>query len=276
MLKNLLRSFTRKSESLSFWEHVDILRIYLIISIIAIIACSITAFFFKNFIFDTIILGPKNTEFITFKALCFLGKLFNMDTLCIPEFNLTFINIELAGQFRYHLLISIVTGIIAASPVISWQLWCFIKPALYDKEVSWGRKMIFFILGLFLAGVLFGYFVIVPLSVNFLATYELSADLKNQIAIGSYISTVSTLTLSMGLVFELPVLVFFLSKMGLLSAKFMKKYRKHALVVIFIVAGFITPSTDFFSQTLVAIPLILLYEVSIIICKKTAKKENVI
>lgn len=268
---SFFKSLRKRSDKLSFWEHVDIMRVYLIISILAILVCAIVAFFFKSFIFDVIILGPKDNDFITYRALCRLGSLLNMDSLCIRDFTIDFINIELGGQFRYHLLISVVSGIICAAPIISWQLWLFIKPALYDKELKYGRRMVFFITGLFLVGVFFGYFIIVPLSVNFLATYELSVHLHNQIAIGSYISTVSVLTLSMGLVFELPVLAYFLTKIDLLSVKFLRKYRKHALILIFIVAGFITPSTDFFSQALVSLPLWILYEASILICKKVAK-----
>lgn len=259
---------------MSFWEHVDELRVYLIRTVIAILVFSIVAFFFKGFIFDTIILGPKNADFVTYKVLCRIGDLMNVKTLCIEKFSLNLINIELAGQFRYHLVISLVAGLILAFPFFAWQLWLFIKPALNNKELTYARGMVFYISGLFITGVMFGYYVIVPLVVNFLATYELSSQIQNQITVGSYISSVSVLSLSMGLVFELPVLVYFLSKIGMLAPKFLRKYRKHAIVIIFIIAGFITPSTDMFSQTLVALPLWMLYEISIFICKKVYKEKQ--
>lgn len=274
MFKFFPGALRNKSGNLSFWEHIDILRFYLITSLIIITICTIVAFFFKSFLFDTIILGPTRDNFGTYKVLCWLGSKLNMDAICILDFELSFINIELGGQFRYHLLISVVSGIIAACPFIAWQLWLFVKPALYPKELKYGRKMVYYITGLFFTGVLFGYYVIVPLSVNFLASYELSSQLVNRITIGSYISIVTVLILSMGLVFELPVLVFFLAKIGLLSHGFLVRNRKYAIVMIFIAAGFITPSTDMFSMILVALPLMVLFEISIIICKRVAAKSE--
>jgi sec-independent protein translocase protein TatC len=261
-----------KSDNLSFWEHIDILRFYLITSILAIIACSIAAFFFKNFLFDVIILGPTRDDFPTYKALCWFGKFLGIDSLCVREFRINFINIELAGQFRYHLLISVVSGIIISCPFIAWQLWLFVRPALYPKELKYGRKMVYYISGLFLTGILFGYYVIVPLSVNFLASYELSPQLVNQITIGSYISIVTVLALSMGIVFELPVFIFFLAKIGLLTPGFLTRNRKYAIVIIFVAAGIITPSSDMFSMILVALPLLALYEIGIIICRRVSEK----
>ena len=274
MFKFFPRALKNKSDNLSFWEHIDVLRFYIITSLIAIVLCAIAAFFFKSFLFDTVILGPSRDDFATYKVLCWFGRLLEMDELCVRNFKMSFINIELGGQFRYHLLISVVSGFIVACPFIVWQLWLFIKPALYQKELKYGRKAVYYLTGLFLTGVLFGYYVVVPLSVNFLATYELSSQLVNQITIGSYISIVTTLTLSMGIVFELPILVFFLAKIGLLSPGFLTRNRKYAIVVIFIAAGFITPSSDMFSMILVALPLLVLFEISIIICKKVALKNE--
>jgi sec-independent protein translocase protein TatC len=275
MLNFFFKALLNKSDDLSFWEHLDVMRYYLISGIIGIVLCAIAAFFLKHFIFDVLILGPTASEFITYKALCRIGGMLNMDALCISGFKVSFINIEMAGQFRYHLLISLVAGIIMASPFLSWLLWRFVKPALYSGEVKYGKRMVFFILGLFLFGVMFSYFIITPLSVHFLATYELSGEITNQITIGSYISILMILTLLMGIVFELPVVVYFLTKIGLLSAGFLKKNRKYAIVLIFIAAGFITPTSDAFTLFLVALPLLGLFEISILISKRVvAVKKN--
>src|SRR3989339_517221 len=264
----LFRKFSRKTQDMTFLEHVDVLRSYLIRAILAIFLFSILAFFFKNIVFDIIILGPKTPDFITYKVLCKIAALTDFKSLCIDVLPFKLINIDLAGQFRYHLVISIISGIILAAPYIFYQLWLFVKPALTDKELGYAKGMVFYISSLFFTGVLFGYFIIVPLTVNFLATYELSAQIENTITIGSYISIVAVLSLSMGLVFELPVLIYFLSRIGILTPVFLRKYRKHAVVVILILAGFITPSTDMFSQILVAMPLYILYEISIHISKR--------
>lgn len=276
MFNSLLNFFTKKEDNHTFLGHLTQLRKYLIRSVLSIIIFAIVAFFFRDFLFNTVILLPSDTKFITYRALCNIGTLLNFDSLCLPPFSLNLINIELAGQFRYHLLISIIAGIIVAFPFIVWQLWLFIKPALKEKELKSARGAVAYISGLFMIGILFGYYIIAPLTINFLATYELSANIKNQITIGSYISTISVLTLSMGFVFELPVLIYFLTNIGLLTSSFLKKYRSFAIVIIFIVAGFITPSTDMFSQCLVAIPLWALFEISIFISKKVERKRNVI
>jgi len=271
MFKYLFSFFKKEEDNMHFWEHIDQLRKYLFRSVIAIFTFSIVAFFYKNFIFNTLILSPSDTKFITYRVLCKLGSLVHIDGLRVQPFHLDLINIELGGQFRYHILISFVTGVIAAFPFIAWQICLFIKPALNEKELKNSRGIIFYITILFLIGVLFGYYVIVPLTVNFLSTYELSGSIKNNITIGSYISTVSVLTLSMGLVFELPMLVYFLTKIRILTAAFLRKSRKYAIVLVFIIAGFITPSTDAFTQTIVAMPLFILYEISIIISKRVGK-----
>lgn len=274
MFKYLFGFLKKKDNQHTFLGHLDQLRIYLIRSVLVIIGFTIIAFFYKDFLFNTVLLLPSDTKFITYKVLCKLGMLINLDGLCFKPFSLNLINIEMGGQFRYHLLISFITGIIISFPFIIWQLWLFIKPALKEHELKSTRGAVAYISGLFLTGILFGYYLIAPLIINFLATYELSSNIKNQITIGSYISTISVLTLSMGLVFELPVLVYFLTKIGILTSSYLRKYRKHAIVIIFIVAGFITPSTDMFSQILVAMPLLVLFECSIIISKRVEKNRE--
>jgi sec-independent protein translocase protein TatC len=274
MFKFLARSIQKKAEDLTFWDHIDVFRVYVIRSIFFIFLFSIIAFSYKSFVFDSIILAPSEPSFITYKILCKLAVLLNLPDLCITSIPLQLINIELGGQFSYHMLISFVVGIILAFPFITYQFWRFIKPALTEKERHYSKGIVFYISSLFTIGVLFGYYVIAPLTINFLASYQLSSLIINNITISSYISTLSILSLSMGLVFELPVLIFFLTKIGILTPQFLRKKRKYAIIIIFIIAGFITPSTDMFSQIIVSVPLYLLYELSYYI-SKNSKKINV-
>ena len=268
----LFRSFKKKSNDSFFWEHIEELRTYVIRSVIAIVISSFIAFFYKSFIFDSIILAPGKPSFITYLVLCKLSVLLNTPDLCVTKIPIQYINIDLGGQFRFHILISIVAGLIFSFPFVFYQFWLFIKPALTQNEIKKSRGIVFYISALFIIGVLFGYYVITPLTVNFLASYELSPLIKNYITIDSYITSVTTLTFSMGLVFELPILIYFLSKIQIITPKFLKKYRKHAIVLLFLIAGFITPSTDMFTQTIVALPLVMLYELSIFISKKSTKE----
>lgn len=274
MLRFLIKKISYKSEDLTFWDHADVFRVYLLRSVLIILILSIAAFFFKDFLFNAIILGPKHPDFITYRLLCDLGRKFNIDALCFKEIPFALINLDLGGQFRWHIIISVVTGIIAGFPFILLQLWYFVKPALKPHELFHARAAIFYIIILFTLGVLFGYYVILPLTINFLANYQLSADIKNQITINSYISTTTWLPISTGAVFELPVLVFFLSKIGFVTANFLRKYRNYAVIIILIIAGIITPSTDMFSQVLVAVPLYALYEISIKIAARVNKKQS--
>jgi sec-independent protein translocase protein TatC len=273
---NFLFGFLKKKEdNESFWGHLDQLRKYIIRSIITVFVLAIVAFFYKDFIFDKIILFPSDTRFITYRIFCKIGTFLNMNDLCFKPFQLNLINTELGGQFRYHLLISTIVGIIAAFPIIAWQMWLFIKPALKEKELQASRGIIFYISALFILGVLFGYFLICPITINFLANYELSTNIKNLISISSYISVLTILSLAMGIVFELPVLIYFLTKIGLLSSTFLRKYRRHSIVIIAILAAFITPSGDAFSMFLVGFPIWLLFEISIFISKKVEKKRQI-
>ena len=272
---NFLFGFLKKEEdNQSFWGHIDELRKYIIRSIIAILVFAIVAFIYKDFIFNTIILLPSDTKFITYRAFCKIGMLLHFEDLCFKPYQLSLINTEIGGQFRYHLLISTVVGIIAAFPIIAWQMWLFIKPALREKELKSSRGIIFYISSLFTFGVLFGYFLVCPLTINFLATYELSSNIKNLISISSYISMLTILSLAMGVVFELPVLIYFLTKIELISSSFLRKYRRHSIVIIAILAAFITPSGDAFSMTLVGLPIWILFELSIFVSKRVEKRRK--
>lgn len=262
------------NREMTFWEHLDELRSVLIRGIVVIFLLTIVAFSFKHILFDYVILGPKNADFITYRVLCKLGKLLSMDSFCLSTSTLHLINISLAGQFMAHMTTSIIAGFVVGSPYIIWELWRFITPGLTAAEKKNTRGAVLVISSLFLTGVLFSYFLAVPLMVNFLGNYQVSESVVNTIALDSYTSAVTTMTLLMGLVFEFPVIVLFLTKIGILTPAFMSKYRKHTIIGILIVAGLITPSPDIFSQLVVAIPLYALYEISVQLSKKIYRQRK--
>jgi len=237
---------------------------------------AIAAFIFKDIIFDKIILAPRLPEFWTNRVLCEMGRKYDMIKLCINSIPLEIISIKMAGQFSMHITVSLIAGLIMAFPYVFYEFWNFIAPALHENEKRYSRGAVVISSSLFLMGVAFGYYLIVPFTVAFLGTYSVSADVENQINLISYVATIMSVVLSTGIVFELPILAFFLTKIGLLTPEFMRKYRKHSIVVVFIVAAIITPP-DIVSQTLVAVPLLLLYEVSILVSAgviRRRKKED--
>ncbi|MCX6326023.1 MAG: twin-arginine translocase subunit TatC [Bacteroidia bacterium] len=260
-------------KEMSFLEHLEELRWHIIRSVLAIVFFMIVAFIFKSFIFDHIILAPKNPAFFTNRMLCHLGELLKTTSLCINSKPLNLININMSGQLTTHFAVAMVAGLILAFPVILWEFWQFFKPALKANEAKYAKGAVFAASMLFFTGVLFGFYMLAPLSIHFLSTYEISSDVVNQINIRSYIGTLTSICLATGLVFELPIIAFFLTKIGVITPAFMRKYRKHAIVVIFIVSAIITPP-DVFSQTLVAIPLLILYEVSIFISSRVMKQKE--
>lgn len=263
----------KEEKEMSFLQHLEELRWHIIRSVLAIVFFMIIAFIFKNFIFGKIILGPKNPEFITNRLLCQLGELLNTTALCINTKPLNLINIKMSGQLTTHITVAMVSGLILAFPVILWEFWQFFKPALKENEAKYAKGAVFAASMLFFTGVLFGFFMLAPLSIHFLSSYEIDPQVVNQINIRSYIGTLTSICLATGLVFELPIVAFFLTKIGIITPTFMRKYRKHAIVVIFILAAIITPP-DVFSQTLVAIPLLILYEVSIIISGRVMSQKE--
>ncbi|HEY5470924.1 MAG TPA: twin-arginine translocase subunit TatC [Bacteroidales bacterium] len=276
----MFRKKGKKGENeMSFLEHLEELRWHIIKSVLAIVFFMIIAFIFKSFIFDHIILAPKSPTFFTNRVLCqfgeFLMRQFNFESnsLCINSKPLNLINISMSGQLTTHFAVAMVAGLILAFPVVLWEFWQFFKPALKPNEARYAQGTVLTASLLFFTGVLFGYYMLAPLSLHFLSSYEVSAEVVNQINIRSYIGTLTSVCLATGLVFELPIIAFFLTKVGLITPTFMRKYRRHAIVVIFIIAAIITPP-DVFSQTLVAIPLLLLYEVSIFISARVMKQKE--
>lgn len=263
----------KTQDEMSFLEHLEELRWHIVRSVLAIFIIAIVAFIYNEVIFDTIILGPKHPEFLTNRLLCQLGERLNINALCINTKPFEIINIKMAGQFTTHIAVSLVAGVILAFPYIFWEFWLFFKPALYSSEKQHARGAVFFASFLFLTGILFGYYVIVPLSVHFLGSYTVSAEVNNQINLRSYIGTVTSITLASGLVFQLPIISYFLTKIGLVTPDFLRRYRKHSIIVILALAAIITPP-DIFSQILVCLPLLFLYEVGIIISGKVLKRQE--
>lgn len=264
---------------MSFLGHLEELRWHIIRAVLGALVFMILAFINRNFIFNDVILKPKSPDFLT---NFYLGKFsdwinqvsnINADALKINTTPLHIVNIEMAGQFISHIKVSIIAGLIVASPYIFWEIWRFIKPALHHNESRYAKGAVFYTSVLFLIGILFGYYIITPLSIHFLSSYNVSQEIANTIKLNSYIATVTSVTFASGIIFELPVLVLFLSKVGLITPKFMRTYRKHAYIVLLIVSAIITPP-DIFSQVLVCIPLVILYEISVFISRSVYRKRK--
>lgn len=264
-------------KEMSFLGHLDELRQRLFKIAIAVVMVAVVAFFFKNFIFDVIIFGPKDPNFITYRFFCSVSRYFGGEGLCIDQIPFVIQSRTMSGQFNAHMWTSVIAGFIVAFPYVLWQLWLFISPALYEKERKYAASFVLISSFLFFIGILFGYYVITPLSVNFLGAYRISDQVLSNIDIDSYMSLLRTSVLVSGVIFELPIIVYFLTKMGVVTPSFLRTYRKHALVVVLIIAAVITPP-DVVSQIIVAIPILLLYEISILIAvivyKNKLKKEH--
>lgn len=272
---SLDQDFDEDSAKMSFLEHLEVLRWHLVRIVIALFLFTCLAFIFKGFVFDTIILAPVFDDFITYVYFCKLSHFLGFGAkLCFETMEFALININMAGQFSMHILVSFVAGLIASFPYILFELWRFIKPALKKKEHRFARGLVFWGSLLFLSGVGFGYYLIAPLSVQFLGSYTVSDMVNNQISLSSYISTVSTITLSCGLIFQLPIVIYFLSKLGLVTPQLLRTYRRHSIVIVLILAAIITPP-DITSQILVSMPLFVLYEISILISRFVQKKNKI-
>jgi len=266
----------KELKEMSFMDHLEDLRWLLVRSTIAVLILASASYFIDDFIFDTIILGPKDPNFVTYRFFCEVTRYFGVDDsyACATEFHFIIQNTEVGGQFSIYLWTLITVGFIVGFPYILWELWKFIRPALYEKERKMAGAFVIVSSLLFFIGVVFGYYIIVPLSINFFATFNVSNEVINQFTFDSYISMVKTSLVASGLVFELPIIVYFLAKLGLVTADFLRKYRKFAIVIILIVAAIVTPP-DIPSQVIVSIPILVLYEASILIAAVVAKKEKI-
>ncbi len=258
---------------MSFLDHLEELRWHIIRSLIAICVLAIAAFFMKSFIFGKLILGPSKPDFITYEMFCKLGQLTNSDAFCIDELPFIIQNRKITAQFTIHITYSLVAGLILAFPYVFWELWSFISPGLYDNERKVSRGAVFSVSLLFALGVLFGYYVVTPISINFLTNYQLDPSIQNEIDLTSYVSTILMMVLACAIMFQLPVVIFFLTSAGLVTPDILKTYRKHSIIVILIISAVITPP-DVISQILVAIPIMILYEFGIWISKMIYKKRQ--
>lgn len=264
---------TKKSpDQMSFLDHLEAFRWVLVRSSIAIVAMAIVIFAFSGFIFDDVIFGPIQPDFPTYRAVCEIATSLGNPEFCIDKIDFVIQNTSMEGQVTVLIWACITGGIILGFPFILWELWKFVRPALYEKE----RKMAKVFIGasslLFFAGVLFGYYVIVPMSIHFFATFSVSDLIKNEFNLNSYIGMIRTAVLACGLFFELPIVIYFLSRMGLVTAEFLKKYRKYAIVIVLIVAAVVTPP-DVISQIIVSIPMLIIYELSIYISAAVARNK---
>ena len=258
---------------MSFLDHLEELRWHLIRSLTAIFVFAIAAFVSKGIIFGEIILGPSKPSFWTYRMLCNLSEILSSDALCISKLPFIIQSRQMTGQFSMHITSSFVIGLICAFPYAFWEIWRFVKPGLYDKERKAATGATFYVSLLFFTGVFFGYFVVTPISINFLSNYQIDPSILNEFDIISYVSTVTTLILACALLFQLPIVVYFATKAGLISSSLLKTYRKHSIIVILMLSAVLTPP-DPFSQVLIAIPLGLLYQLSILIAVKLEKKER--
>lgn len=269
------------AEEMSFLDHLEILRWHIIRSVIAIVIIACVAFVYRVELMDKVLLAPASDAFWTFGALCdfsiFLNGHFpdiiDAEALCMSKMEITMMNPKLQGRFYAAIMLSMISGVILAFPYIIYEIWKFIRPALYDKEQKSAKGVLFFGSILFFTGVLFGYFMIAPLAVHFLSTFEISQNLNDFFDMNTIMGTIASSTLACGVVFELPILSYYLTKAGLITPEFMKQYRKHAFVVTLILSAIITPP-DVFSQILVAIPIMFLYEISIFISRMVIKKAS--
>ncbi len=258
---------------MAFLDHLEELRWHVVRSVAVIFILMIGSFAFIEEIFDKIIFAPAKLDFPTFRYMCELGKVFGLDELCVTDLPFKIQSRNMTGQFMMSLTASFVIGLIVAFPYVAWELWRFVKPGLQTKEVKYSKGAVFAVSFLFITGILFGYYVLSPTTIWFLSTYSISDMIVNEFDITSYVSTISSLILGCGLLFQFPMVIYFLSKVGIVTPQLMRKYRKHSVVVILVLGAVITPSGDPFSLTVISLPLYVLFEISIYISSVVQKRK---
>jgi sec-independent protein translocase protein TatC len=263
-----------EGEGMSFFDHLEELRWHIIRSIISILVFTIIAWVYQKEIFGGIIMAPSKATFWTNRMLCKLADLTGVDGLCFKPAAFILQSREVSGQFMMAFTQSIMVGLLFAFPYFFWEIWRFIKPGLKLKEAKAARGAVFWVSVLFFLGVLFGYYIVSPMAINFLASYQLDESIQNQFDINDYISLLSTMTLACGITFQLPMISFVLSQVGILTPTLMRENRRYAIVVILIIAALITPSPDAISQLLVTLPLLGLYEISILVSARIKKQKD--
>ncbi|MBX3240651.1 MAG: twin-arginine translocase subunit TatC [Chitinophagaceae bacterium] len=262
---------------MSFVDHLEALRWHIVRSVLAVLIFAITAFVFIDFIFDYIILGPTRTDFISYRMFCALSHKIGLgDSLCMPPINMNIQITTVAGPFMASIMIAATTGLILAFPYLCWEIWRFVKPALKPQELKHTRGIILWVSLFFFLGAAFGYFMLAPFTFNFLYNYELGSQhqLEYRPMLSDYLESLMDITLGSGIAFELPMASWLLARIGLLTAGFLRTYRKYAYVALLVLAAIITPSPDWGSQMIVCIPLVILYEVSIVIAARVNKAQD--
>lgn len=272
-MKKSKNTGSSQEKEMSFLEHLEELRWHLIRSTLAVLVLALLAFVFKRFIFDVLIFGPSRSDFLTYTTFCNLSRSLGMESFCFQEMPFSIQSRRMAGQFSTHLWTSIYAGIIVGFPYILYEFWRFISPGLKENERKTSRGFIVIASILFFLGVLFGYYLITPLTINFLGNYQVSEQVMNQFDLESYISVVRTSVLASGIIFELPIIMYILTKVGIVTPEILRKYRKISIVLILVLSAAITPP-DVASQVIVAIPILILYEISIYISKFVINKEK--
>jgi sec-independent protein translocase protein TatC len=263
-----------EEKEMAFLDHLEELRWHVVRAVGSIFICMIVAFIFVPWIFENIIFAPAKLDFPAFKYMCELGKLSGLEELCVKELPFKIQSRNMTGQFMMSLTAAFVIGLIVSFPYVVWELWSFVKPGLQTKERKFSKGAVFAISFLFLLGVGFGYFILSPMTIWFLSTYSISPMIVNEFDITSYVSTLASLILGCGLLFQFPMVIYFLSKVGIVTPDLMRKYRKHSVVVILILGAIITPSGDPFSLTVISLPLYVLFEVSIYISSVVVKRKQ--
>jgi sec-independent protein translocase protein TatC len=258
---------------MSFLGHLEELRWHVIRAGGSILVFAILAFIYIKEIYHYVIIAPSQPDFWTYRMMCILADKVNYDELCIKALNFKLQAIGVGDQFTMSMTSAVIAGLVFAFPYAFWEVWRFIKPGLKPSERKSAQGAVFYVTFLFFSGVFFGYYIVTPLAINFLANFTLDPSIINEFSLSSYISLVATLTLACGIAFQLPIVVYVLAKVGVLTPVFMREYRKHAMIVILIVAAVITPSPDIYSQVIVAIPLFLLYELSIMVAGKVEREK---
>lgn len=258
---------------MSFIDHLDDLRKHLFRSVIAVVIGALLIAYYNNFVIKKILMGPTHSDFPTYVYLCKLGHLLGFsNTLCLDAIHVKMQSNAVAGQFNVFMNIVLIGGFITAFPYIFWQFWKFIKPALKEKEMRKTTQVIFWVSFLFFIGILFGYFVVAPYTIHFFANFTLDENIENIWTIASYFNTIVPLIMGSGIAFQLPLVLYFLAKINIVSSAFLKKYRRHSILIIVILVSIITPP-DMLSTIICSIPLVLLYEISIFLCARVEKKQ---
>jgi sec-independent protein translocase protein TatC len=266
-----------KGEEMSFIDHLEELRSHIIRSVLAVFVLAAVLFIYRDWVFDNIITGPINPDFITYRFLCnFSHTLHLKDALCMPPVQVSLQSTTFGGQFISTISLAFIGGFILAFPYIFWEFWRFVKPALRQKELNGTRFVIFWVSFFFFLGASFGFFLLGPFTFNFLAGFQLGTKgmLVTKPTLTDYIDNLTNLILGCGIAFELPVLAYALTKIGIVTPMMLKSSRKYAIVIILIVAAFITPSPDWMSQFIVFVPLWLLYELSVVLSAKVYKEDK--